>query len=774
MDALRQLVFDIGFKGDTKDLIKTNKAVDDLKGETERASDKMDKLGKNISDIGNSSGKIRNIKTAFDDIGKAADKSSQKFKNMATSLSNISSKAGKLGNSLMLKVTTPISIAGGKMLKTAADFESGMSEVAAISGAAGQDLESLGQKARKLGKETGLGAGKSAEALKYMAMAGWDTSQMLGGLEGVMNLAAASGEDLGLVSDIVTDAMTAFGLSAEESTHFADVLATASSAANTNVAMMGDTFKYVAPVAGALGFSMEDTAVATGLMANSGVKAGQAGTALRGMFSKLVKPTSEAQGIMNQLGISLTDSQGKMKPFKTIMEDMRAGFSGLNEEQKTYYAATIFGQEAMSGALGVINASTDDFKKLSGAISSADGAAKRMAETKLDNLKGDMTKLKATFEEMAIELGELFIPSIREGIGHVTNLVEKFNSLDDGTKMAIVKMIGLAAATGPALKGFQLLTGGVGGLFRGISFLQNFKIIPLLTSITPATLPIIAVIGALIAAGFLLYKNWDLVKNKGIEFVDGLKNKFEPFIPYVQNLISNLGEIFKALTPVFEIVIGTIATGLGNFIETSTVLLGDLIQVFSGVTDFLIGVFTLDWERAWNGIEDIFDGVIKGIEDLFSGVIGFFSDVINKFKDGISFGENTKDEAIEKYSSRNLSEKSVRRSGNIPEFATGVTNFKGGLALVGEEGPELVNLPKGSNVINNRSTKEFFENSKSLSRDIYNSSVSTNSRNNHSYHFSPNITINTNTDSPSSTAERTKNKVRELFEEFIGEDLQTA
>ena len=195
-----------------------------------------------------------------------------------------------------------------------------MSKVAAISGATGDDLKALTDKAKEMGATTKFSASESADALQYMAMAGWKTDDMLSGLEGIMNLAAASGEDLATTSDIVTDALTAFGLTAEDSTHFADILAQASANANTNVGMMGETFKYVAPVAGALGYSAEDTALAIGLMANSGIKASQAGTSLRSIMSRMAKPTKEVQNAMNKLGVSLTDSSGNMKTLNELME----------------------------------------------------------------------------------------------------------------------------------------------------------------------------------------------------------------------------------------------------------------------------------------------------------------------------------------------------------------------------------------------------------------------------------------------------------------------
>ncbi|MCM1439831.1 MAG: phage tail tape measure protein [Roseburia sp.] len=257
---------------------------------------------------------------------------------------------------------------GGAAVKVGSDFESGMSQVQAVSGASGEALEQLKEKAKEMGAKTKFSATESAEAMNYMAMAGWKTEEMLNGIEGIMNLAAASGEDLATTSDIVTDALTAFGLTAADSTHFADILAAASSNANTNVGLMGETFKYVAPLAGSLGYSAEDTATAIGLMANAGIKGSQAGTALRSILTRLAKPTKESGTAMNMLGLSITDASGQMKPLSEIIGDMREGFAGLTEDEKASYAAMLGGQEAMSGLLAIVTASDEDFEKLSGAI----------------------------------------------------------------------------------------------------------------------------------------------------------------------------------------------------------------------------------------------------------------------------------------------------------------------------------------------------------------------------------------------------------------------
>ena len=346
---------------------------------------------------------------------------------VGSKLESVGGAVSDVGKKL-LPVTGAIATIGSAAVKTTADFDSSMSQVSAISGATGEDFDALRAKAREMGAKTKFSASEAADAMTYMAMAGWKTEDMLDGIEGIMNLAAASGEDLASTSDIVTDALTAFGLTAKDSGHFADILAATSSNANTNVAMMGETFKYAAPVAGALGYSAEDVAVAIGLMGNSGIKASQAGTALRTLFTNMAKPTDTVALAMNKLGISLDDGQGNMKSFQEIMNDLRSGFgqlrlpaseveaeiahmdslfeSGeLTEKQytaasedlmnraygaegalKAEAAASLAGKMGLSGFLAIVNASDEDYEKLTNAIYNCDGVTQEMADLKQKQL----------------------------------------------------------------------------------------------------------------------------------------------------------------------------------------------------------------------------------------------------------------------------------------------------------------------------------------------------------------------------------------------------
>ncbi len=317
-------------------------------------------------------------------------------------------------------------------IKVGMDFEAGMSKVQAISGATGEELTALTEKAKEMGAKTKFSAGESAEAFQYMAMAGWKTNDMLNGIDGIMNLAAASGEELALVSDIVTDALTAFGMSAKDSAEFADLLASAASNSNTNVSMLGESFKYVAPVAGALSMSAKDTAFALGLMANAGIKGSQSGTALRASLTNLAKPTDKMAAEMDKLGISLVDANGNVKDGKVLYDELREKFSGLTDAQKTQSAATIFGKEAMSGMLAIINASEGDYNKLYESLNNSAGAAENMAKTMQNNLSGSIEQLGGGLETLGLTVYEKFKEPLKNAIDSaitaVDSLVDSFSN----------------------------------------------------------------------------------------------------------------------------------------------------------------------------------------------------------------------------------------------------------------------------------------------------------------------------------------------------------
>lgn len=552
------------------------------------------------------------------------------FNEGISKLSNLGKAGLKVATGAIATLGAAVGAGMTAVVKVGAAFESEMSKVSAISGATGDELQSLTDKAKEMGAKTKFSATESAQAMEYMAMAGWKTADMLNGIEGIMNLAAASGENLATTSDIVTDALTAFGLSAQDSTHFADVLAAASSNANTNVSMMGETFKYVAPVAGALGFSVEDCGVAIGLMANSGIKAGQAGTSLRQMLSRLTKPTKEVQTAMDTLGLSLTDSVGNVKSLDTVMSDLRSGFSGLSKAEQTQIATSLAGQEAMSGLLAIVNASDEDFNKLKDSIYNADGAAAEMAATMQDNLAGQITILKSGLEGLGISIYESVEVPLKNlasvGVKAISDLNEAYAS---GGFVGFINEIGNKV---PMLKSFTDAIAGFAEKTKGMST-DELMNLGKLTGVLVGAVPAFSLIGKSAGTFSDILGGLGDVTGGAItaigKFPGGLKNAkgaITGFAGSLKNLGGSIVGPFQVLTPKLNSVIGKtfsfLPTKISGYVgKIGPAVAGKFPKITSAFQDFggYIG--------AWGGqIGTAFQGVlgkVAGFMPAFANLMGF-------------------------------------------------------------------------------------------------------------------------------------------------------
>lgn len=395
-------------------------------GALQKLGDAFKSLGEKISDL---------TKKAAELSFKAAETSAKAFVEVTETGFKAGLKAVETYAATFAKAAETV---GKFAFSVGSDFESQMSTVASISGATGEELDRLSAKASEMGATTSFSATESAKALEYMAMAGWKTQDMENGLQGIVYLAQASGEELATVSDIVTDSMTAFGMSADQSEYFANVLAKTASNANTNVGMMGETFQYVAPLAGALGYSIEDMSAAIGLMANAGIKGSMSGTALRNIITNLATPTDDVAEAMETLGISLTNEDGTMKSFRETLDSMRAGFANLSEVEKAQYASTIAGQRGMSGLLAIVNSSDEDFMKLTEAIHDCDGAAEEMSKIRLDNLAGDITLFKSALEGAGKKIYDEISVNLRGIVQDGNKIIDSFN--ESGIHSALDKL----------------------------------------------------------------------------------------------------------------------------------------------------------------------------------------------------------------------------------------------------------------------------------------------------------------------------------------------
>lgn len=569
------------------------------------------------------SGFKRGFTSALQDLRIFQDKTasvSSKAKALSSAFTNVGSVMTKY-------VTTPIVGVGTAAVATAAKFESAMSEVAAISGSSGKDLEALTDKAKQMGATTKFSASEAAAALKYMAMAGWDTQSMLDGIDGVMNLAAASGEDLATTSDIVTDALTAFGMSASDSAKFADILATASNKANTNVSMLGESFKYVAPVAGSLGYTAEDTSIALGLMANSGIKASQAGTSLRGAISRLIKPTDDAADYMDKYHISLFNADGSSKSLMGVMQSLRdvfgqndiqikksdgslksydelmneasKGTMNLSDKQKLMALSTIFGTESLSGMLAIINASDSDFNNLTTAINSSGGAAKEMSDIMLDNLGGQLTILKSTLEGIAIAFGDILLPTVKNVVAGLQDFLTWVNNLTDGQKQVIVTIAAIVAAIGPVLLIIGKLITSVVQIAKVVT-----SVVGVIAKIGPAVAGVVkAVVAALGPVGIII-----TIIGAVIAALVALYNKNETFRNFVNT----------AWAQIKEVISGVVNAIVNFFTVTIPGAIDAVVSWFQSLADSIVNFFTVSVPNAINA-------GLTWIQNFASSVANFFT-----------------------------------------------------------------------------------------------------------------------------------------------------
>ena len=538
---------------------------------------------------------------------------------------------------------------GVAAVKTAADFDSAMANVAAISGATGDDLQALRDKAREMGEKTKFSASEAADAMSYMAMAGWKTGDMLSGIEGIMHLAAASGEDLATTSDIVTDALTAFGLTAEDSAHFADILAAASSNANTNVSMMGETFKYCAPVAGALGYSAEDVAEAIGLMGNAGIKSTQAGTALRTMMTKLqgeLKLSGEALG---EVTIQTANADGSMRELSDILADCRTAFSKMSESEAAAAAETLVGKNAMSGFLALMNSAPGDIDKLRNAIDNCDGSAENMAAIMQDNLNGQLTILKSQLEELAISFGEMLMPVIRKVVTAVQGFVDKLNNMDEAQRKTIITIGLVIAALGPflvilgtvistvgkSMKAYASATKGIKKLMVAVKSGTGIfgKLGTALGGISAPVLAIVAVIAVLVAAFTHLWKTNDGFRENIIATWTQIKETVSNFCQGIVDRLNSLGFEFSSITEVLKAVwdgfcnlLGPVFEGAFRFISDT---LSTVLDVILNTVDFFIAVFSGDWEGAWEAVKNIFSSIWNGLASWFTNILETIKGVLD-------------------------------------------------------------------------------------------------------------------------------------------------
>lgn len=591
---------------------------------------------------------VQGLKTAREEaakqIGGIGDASMSVTDKISTSFTTVGKTLESAGKSLTLGVTTPIIGAGTAITKVSSTFESEMSKVVALSGATGDELVNLSEKAKEMGATTKYTASEAAQGMQYMALAGWDTAEMLDGIEPVLKLAGAAEMDLGRASDIVTDALTAMGLQAKDAAHFTDVLTTTMANSNTDVDQMGEAFKYAAPLAGTLGYSIEDLGVALGTMANAGIKGEQAGSTLRNIITNMTSPTDDCADAMERLNLSLFNADGSARPLRSVMNDLRSSMQGLTEEEQLQLAEAIAGKRGLSGLLAVVNATENEWRDLVGVIDQSNGATEKMYQTMQDNFKGQLTILKSTFETIALDFGEVLLPILKKVVEKVQEFATWLHGLSKAEKERIVRIAAIVAALGPLLLILGKFSTAIGSIISTVSKLKTA--LPILKAvftgikgalagIAGPVAAVVAVIGILIAAFKHLWDTNEEFRERISEIWNNLKERFQEFGAGIVERLNNLGFKFESFIDVLKAVWDGFCNFLAPIFEGAfnaiSIIVGLFLDLFTGWFDIISGLFTGDWSLLWQGVKEVFSGVwnaIKGIIENAADFIKNFFDMI--------------------------------------------------------------------------------------------------------------------------------------------------
>ena len=546
---------------------------------------------------------------------KAMRKMSSEAKATGKTLQNVGNTISSAGSALTKGVTMPVAAVGTAAIKTAADYESAMSNVQAITGATGEDFKKLTQLGKDLGSSTAWSAQECAQAMQYTGMAGWTAADNVAGLKGILDLASASGTDLAATSDIMTDAISAFGYAASDSALFADTMTKACTSANVSVETLGESYKYCGAICGTMGYSIDEITTSLAVMGNQGIKGSQAGTTLKNAIANMAAPTKNMKAAMDDLGISITNQDGSMKSWGDVIKNLQSSFQGLTQDQQAAYAKQLFGKESMAGMLAIINTSTSDYNALAESIKSSGGAAEEAAQTQLNNLNGQLTLLKSALEGAAITIGDKLLPYIKSAVGWVQKATDWFNGLSDAQVSMIMKFAGIAAAIGPVLLIFGKLVSTIGKVYSTVGMVTGAVakaggVMALITS--PAGI-VIAVLAAVAAAAFLIIKNWDKIK----PVVMKVKDAFISVMPAIKQTISNA---IAAIMPIIQTLISTFKAVLPKAINTAKQVIAAITPVIKTVVNTIATIVPII-ARTFVGVAQKLTPVVRTIGNIIKAAI---------------------------------------------------------------------------------------------------------------------------------------------------------
>lgn len=647
------------------------------------------------------------------------------------------SQITSVGTSLTTRVTVPILGIGAGAVKTAADFEKSMSQVAATMGTTSDQITGLTELAQKMGRETAFSASEAADGINTLAMAGLNEAQINDALETTLNLAAAGNLDLASSATYVTGAVKGFGDEMSNASRYADLIAKGATMANTDVNMLGAALTATSATASSYGQSA-DTATASLLrLAEQNVTGEAAATMLNRTMGDLYTPTASAAKALDKLGVSAYDESGKARDLTTVMNDLQGALAGYSEEEANAYKNAIFTTNGLQGFNKMMASSTEKVQGFYDGLAGSGGSAANQAATQLDNLSGQLTLLKSATEGVAISFGNKLLPYVKTGVQFAQNLAEKINNLSDEQMDMIIKIGGVVAAVGPAIAIFGKMVSVVG---KGVRIFNTVRratqlaggAIGLLTS--PVGIAI-AVVAGLIAVVVLMVKHWDKVKataqkvwgyisgvfngvgkntkSLGTQF-NGIRAQINKFIASVKQMwtvigptVKKIGEIFKL---VFKVYIGAaIGAAIGlfkNAVSTIMAVVSNIIQIFQGIIDFITGVFTGNWSQAWEGVKEIFGGVFGALAEMCKMPINAVISIINGAIEGINGLGLEIPDWVPLIGGQSFSIDIP----TIPTLAHGTSDWQGGIAQVSERGGEIIDLPSGSRVYPAAETKKILEN----------------------------------------------------------------
>ena len=563
------------------------------------------------------------LSTAMSQLSTFADNS----ENAGTRIEALGSSLTSVGTSLTTGLTLPIVGIGTASVSAAASFEEAMSEVQALTGATGSEFDALSEQAQELGASTRYSATEASNAMSELASAGFTTSEIMSAMPGLLDLAASGNVDLATAAGIASSTLRGFGLEASETAHVSDVLAEAAARTNAGITDTGEAMKYIAPVASAMGISIEEVTAAIGLLSNAGIQGGQAGTVLRSALSRLASPSAEAAELMGQLGFNAYDAQGKMLPLKDIIGNLETATAGLTDEQKQNAIVTIFGQEAMSGMLALTAAGPAQLEELTNSLENCDGSASKMAKTMQNNLKGKVTELKSALEGAGIAIGEKLIPALTNGVKKITEVVSAFNNLDEGTQKSIVKFGLVAAAIGPVVTIAGKLVTGFGKLITIINGLSTAIGGVGIAGMTTGLLAAGAAVGVFAAGVYVTHEALDVFNRKAtksreeMSFVEKAIADMTGEVTYSKQELIDMGLVYddfnENISEEFRSAIQSMDEDVDDFGLTLSQISLDNVLTEQENNEFISRV-DATLEECINAINEKQNTIQSGLQEAFS------------------------------------------------------------------------------------------------------------------------------------------------------------